>query len=156
VPVDVQFESAEEPALDAQQIEHWVEQALSVSEAGAAAATEVAVRVVDPAEMQDLNRNFRQQDKPTNVLSFPAGEVAGLPAEEQTLLGDIVICAPVLRAEAADQGKPLQDHWAHMLVHGTLHLLGYDHLDEADARKMEALEVRVLASGNIADPYRVQ
>mgnify|MGYP003666603630 CR=1 FL=1 len=156
MPVDVQFESAEEPALDAQQIEHWVEQALSVSEAGAAAATEVAVRVVDPAEMQDLNRNFRQQDKPTNVLSFPAGEVAGLPAEEQTLLGDIVICAPVLRAEAADQGKPLQDHWAHMLVHGTLHLLGYDHLDEADARKMEALEVRVLASGNIADPYRVQ
>ena len=132
MPVDVQFESAEEPALDAQQIEHWVEQALSVSEAGAAAATEVAVRVVDPAEMQDLNRNFRQQDKPTNVLSFPAGEVAGLPAEEQTLLGDIVICAPVLRAEAADQGKPLQ------------------------ARKMEALEVRVLASGNIADPYRVQ
>ncbi len=156
MPVDVQFESAEEPALDAQQIEHWVEQALSVSEAGAAAATEVAVRIVDPAEMQDLNRNFRQQDKPTNVLSFPAGEVAGLPAEEQTLLGDIVICAPVLRAEAADQGKPLQDHWAHMLVHGTLHLLGYDHLDEADARKMEALEVRVLASGNIADPYRVQ
>lgn len=156
MPVDVQFESAEEPALDAQQIEHWVEQALSVSEAGAAAATEVAVRIVDPAEMQDLNRNFRQQDKPTNVLSFPAGEVAGLPAEEQTLLGDIVICAPVLRAEAADQGKLLQDHWAHMLVHGTLHLLGYDHLDEADARKMEALEVRVLASGNIADPYRVQ
>lgn len=153
MPVDVQFESADEPALDAQQIEHWVERAFSIC---AGAAAEVAVRIVDAVEMQSLNRNFRQQDKPTNVLSFPAGKVIGLPAEEQTLLGDIVICAPVLRAEAVDQGKPLQDHWAHMLVHGTLHLLGYDHLEEDEARIMEALEVQVLATGNIADPYRVQ
>ena len=92
------------------------------------------MRIVDAAEIHALNSDYRGKDKPTNVLSFPAGDVAGLPADMPVPLGDVVICASVVREEAAAQGKALDDHWAHMLVHGTLHLLGYDH--ETDPRRL--------------------
>jgi probable rRNA maturation factor len=116
----------------------------------------VSVRVVDVDEMQTLNRDYRDKDKPTNVLSFPAGEIDGLPADEGSSLGDVVICAAIVRDEAAEQGKSLADHWGHMLVHGTLHLLGHDHLTDAEATEMEGLEVKILTSHGVADPYRVQ
>jgi probable rRNA maturation factor len=115
--------------------------------------SEVSVRVVDVEEMQTLNREYRDKDEPTNVLSFPAGEITGLPDDEGGVLGDVVICAAIVRAEAVEQKKALADHWRHMLVHGTLHLLGYDHMTDAEAAEMEGLEVRILTSLGVADPY---
>lgn len=114
---------------------------------------DMSVRIVDAEESQALNRDFRGQDKATNVLSFPVGTITGLPGEEQCPLGDIVICASVVNAEAEAQGKTSADHWAHMLVHGALHLLGYDHETDAEAATMEALEVRILSSHGVANPY---
>jgi probable rRNA maturation factor len=103
--------------------------------------------------MQALNREFRGKDRPTNVLSFPAGAVPGLPRGKRRALGDLVVCAPVLNEEAVSQGKLLAHHWAHILVHGALHLIGFDHDLPADAERMEALETRILAAGGVGDPY---
>jgi probable rRNA maturation factor len=103
--------------------------------------------------MRALNRDYRDKDKPTNVLSFPAGQVTGLPEAEPMPIGDIVVCADVVSNEAAEQGKAPPDHWAHMLVHGTLHLLGFDHEADAEAAAMETLESRILAEQGVADPY---
>lgn len=114
---------------------------------------EVTVRLVGSQESQDLNYRFRQRDAATNVLSFPAGDPVDLPGEEAAPLGDIVMCAPVVATEAEAQGKSAADHWAHLLVHGTLHLLGYDHVAEADAVQMEALEIAILARHGVANPY---
>jgi len=111
---------------------------------------ELVIRLVDEAESQELNREYRGKDQPTNVLSFPSN----LPAVvHSSLLGDLVICAPVVLREAEQQGKPSQAHWAHMVVHGVLHLLGYDHQETADVDIMEGLEREVLASLNFTDPY---
>ena len=114
---------------------------------------DVSVRIVDEHEMRTLNRDYRNQDKPTNVLAFPAGDAGFVPPGEIPLLGDIVVCAAVVAREAEEQGKLLDHHWSHMLVHGTLHLLGYDHDTDLEAEEMEALERRVLNSLGIADPY---
>lgn len=111
------------------------------------------MRIVDEAESRALNHRFRDRDAPTNVLSFPAGDDLVLPEGEARPLGDIVLCAPVVEREAALQGKPAGAHWAHLLVHGALHLLGYDHGNDADAAEMEALEIAVLAAGGLPDPY---
>ena len=111
---------------------------------------EVSIRLVDAAQGRELNQRYRKRDYATNVLSFPAD----LPrALKLALIGDLVICAPVVAREAADQGKPLRDHYAHLTVHGVLHLLGYDHANAADAQRMETLEVRILATLGIGDPY---
>ncbi|MFK7887118.1 MAG: rRNA maturation RNase YbeY [Gammaproteobacteria bacterium] len=115
-----------------------------------AAAGSVSVRVTDRDEMQSLNGQFRAKPVPTNVLSFPAGVAI---EEGETLLGDIVLCAPVIEAEAVAQGKTASDHYAHMMVHGTLHLLGYDHIDDEDACVMEQCERDVLVQLGISDPY---
>lgn len=113
-------------------------------------SAEVVIRVVDEEESQRLNRDFRDKDKATNVLSFPFE----VPAQvESTHIGDLVICAPVVIREAAEQQKPAADHWAHMVVHGLLHLLGYDHQDEEEAEEMESLERVILGSMGITDPY---
>ncbi|KXS39515.1 rRNA maturation RNase YbeY [Modicisalibacter sp. 'Wilcox'] len=111
---------------------------------------ELTVRFVEEAESQALNRDYRGKDRPTNVLSFPFEAPAGL---DLPLLGDLVICHDVVEREARDQGKALEHHYAHMVVHGTLHLLGHDHIDEAEAEEMEALERRILADFAIPDPY---
>ena len=103
--------------------------------------------------MRTLNRDYRGRDKVTNVLSFPAGDIDGLPAGAAQLLGDIVVCAAVVGEEAARQGKAAGDHWAHMLVHGTLHLLGFDHKSAAEAADMEGLEAHILTAQGLADPY---
>ena len=133
-------------------IRHWVTATLDA--ASAEVAVDVSVKIVDAEEMQALNRDYRDTDKPTNVLSFPAAPVAGLPAEEAGVLGDIAICAEVVYDEAREQRKTPAAHWGHMLVHGTLHLLGYDHVNADDAAAMEALETRILEAGGVADPYR--
>jgi len=112
---------------------------------------EVAIVVVDADEGRDFNQRFRHRDYATNVLSFPYER---LPGDRSGLLGDLVICAPVVAREAQEQGKRLRDHYAHMTIHGVLHLLGHDHENDADAQRMEALETRILAGLGIADPYR--
>jgi len=111
---------------------------------------ELTIRLVDADESQALNSEYRHKDYPTNVLSFPAD----LPPELNIpLLGDLVICVPVVNREAAEQGKPREAHWAHMVIHGCLHLLGHDHIEDADAEAMEQLERQLLAELGIADPY---
>lgn len=112
---------------------------------------EVVLRLVDEAESADLNGRYRDKPCATNVLSFPAELPEGMG---EALLGDLVICAPVVRREAGEQGKAEADHWAHMVVHGLLHLRGYDHIEDGEAERMEALETAILASLGIADPYK--
>jgi probable rRNA maturation factor len=112
---------------------------------------ELAVRLVAPAEIRRLNRHYRGKDAPTNVLSFPST----VPADVRPRpLGDVVICPAVLRREAREQGKTLRAHWAHLTVHGVLHLVGYDHEDEGDARRMERREIAVLRRLGFDNPYR--
>jgi len=115
-------------------------------------SAELTIRIVDKNEMTELNSTYRHKNKPTNVLSFPFD----MPEEcenDLPILGDIVICADVIQEEADTQNKMLQAHWAHMVVHGTLHLLGYDHEKEADAEIMEAEEIRFLSALGFPNPY---
>jgi probable rRNA maturation factor len=126
----------------------WVEAALRG--ARRRKSTELAIRIVDTDEGRALNRDYRGKDYATNVLSFPAELPPGVALP---LIGDLAICAPVVAREAAEQGKPLRYHWAHLTVHGVLHLLGHDHIEEAQAEAMEALETRILAGLDIPDPY---
>ena len=113
---------------------------------------EITIRLVDEAESHELIHEYRGKDKPTNVLSFPFEVPEGI---ELPLLGDLVICRQVVEQEAEEQQKPLLHHWAHMVVHGVLHLRGYDHINEDEAEEMEALETQILASLSIPDPYFV-
>lgn len=111
----------------------------------------ISIRITDEQEIATLNQTYRQKQGPTNVLSFPME----LPEEiEEPLLGDIVICAPVVEREANQQGKPLSAHWAHMVVHGVLHLLGYDHINDQDAEEMEALEIKIMQQLGYENPYK--
>jgi probable rRNA maturation factor len=108
---------------------------------------EITLRVVGGPESRSLNRRYRSKDKPTNVLSFPS--------DAPGVLGDLVICAPVVNREAREQGKPAAAHWAHMVVHGVLHLLGFDHIRPADAKVMERRERAILARLSFPDPYQI-
>lgn len=112
---------------------------------------EVTVRLVDEAESNQLNLTYRGKDKPTNVLSFP---FECPPGVELPLLGDLIICRQVVEREASEQNKPLLAHWAHMVVHGSLHLLGYDHIDDDEAEEMEALEVEFMQALGYDNPYQ--
>ncbi len=126
----------------------WVESALQRDDDVIA-----SMQIVSVDEMQQLNRDYRGKDKPTNVLSFPMD----VPQEiGLNLLGDLVLCAQVIADEAAQQNKPLQAHWAHMIVHGMLHLQGYDHIEEHEAEHMEALEIDILQTLGFANPYQTQ
>lgn len=125
----------------------WAEAALVV--ANYSKDAELTIRIVNEVESAALNESYRHKSGPTNVLSFPA---EAPPEVESVLLGDIVICAPVLLREAIAQEKKTAAHWAHLVAHGVLHLLGYDH-DEAQAEAMESLEIRILAGLGYADPY---
>ena len=127
------------------QFQHWLSRVLVEHD-----AAELLIRLVDEEESRQLNAQYRHLDKPTNVLSFPAD----IPLEiELPLLGDIVICAPLVSLQAAQQGKSLDAHWAHLTIHGVLHLLGYDHQDDAQAEKMESLETDLLDQLGFPDPY---
>lgn len=144
--LDVQRASRCSDLPDDEQIHSWVLAALG----GHREQAEMSVRIVDEDESRQLNHQYRGKDKPTNVLSFPAD----LPEElNLPLLGDLVICAPVVAQEAKEQHKAPPAHWAHMVVHGTLHLLGYDHIDDADAEVMENLETQLLQGLGYAAPY---
>lgn len=125
---------------------HWVEAAIG----GRREIAEVSIRVVDAVEGHSLNMRYRHKDYATNVLSFRADLPAGVAVP---LLGDLVICAPVVEREAREQGKTVPDHYAHLTVHGVLHLLGYGHETVAEARAMEALECQILDSIGVSNPY---
>jgi probable rRNA maturation factor len=113
----------------------------------------LSVTLVDDETVAQLNAQWRGKPKPTNVLSFPADQDIAIPPGELRPLGDIILAAGVVRAEAAQQSKPLADHFSHLVVHGILHIMGYDHLDDAQADEMESLEKEILVKLGIADPY---
>jgi len=129
-----------------------VEAAFAVASDAPREASEISVLLTDDPSIQELNRQWRGKDKPTNVLSFPAPEQPGQPGPRP--LGDIALAFETLARESQDESKAFADHFSHLVVHGTLHLLGYDHELEAEAEIMEALEVKALAALGIADPYR--
>lgn len=147
--IDVQYATSRRGVPHARTLRKWAQAATKKSV--------MTVRVVGLAESRKLNRTWRGKDKPTNVLSFPYSDSlarsqspvasSGLP------LGDLVLCAPVIAREAREQGKTPAAHWAHMVIHGVLHLLGYDHVKSRDAKIMEALEVEILARLGYQDPY---
>jgi len=130
------------------QIRAWVAAALAARMPEA----ELTIRIVDEVESEQLNQQYRHKSGPTNVLSFPFE--TDLPMEIP-LLGDIVICAPVVVREALEQHKDLSSHWAHMVLHGTLHLLGYDHISDSDADKMEQTEIQLMQQLGFSNPYEV-
>ncbi|KAF1051961.1 MAG: Endoribonuclease YbeY [Stenotrophomonas maltophilia] len=145
--LDLQVASQATGLPDEAQLRLWCETALHQRKAD----SELTIRLVDEAEGRELNRTWRHKDYATNVLSFPADvpdEFLDIP-----LLGDLVICAPVVEREAAEQGKPAAAHWAHLVIHGCLHLLGYDHIDDDEAEEMEGLERELLAGLGYPDPY---
>lgn len=151
VHVDLQHATQDVCGLPSpSELECWVAQALTAANVDQP-NVEITVRVVEPEESQHLNHTYRGQDKPTNVLAFPftSPQEVNLP-----LLGDLVICAEIVRTQADEQGKTLQAHWAHLIVHGTLHLLGYDHISDTQAEEMESLECKILTDLGYPDPYQ--
>lgn len=150
VELEIQRSTELETPVDGQ-FQMWVEAALS----GRPHDFSLAIRLVDEREGRQLNLQYREKDYATNVLSFPADLPEGLPAEfRSSQLGDLVICAPVVVREAQEQHRPAVDHWAHLTIHGVLHLLGYNHDKDDEAVEMEKLETRILAGLGIVDPYR--
>ena len=145
--IDLQIACEQESGLPtAEQIEQWATAAVQPQ----SDEVEMTVRIVDEAESHALNLNYRGKDRPTNVLSFPFE----CPDEvELPLLGDLVICRQVVEREAQEQDKPVMAHWAHMVVHGSLHLLGYDHIEDDEAEEMESLETQIMMGLGFADPY---
>ena len=149
--VDLQIATAENVSLpELNLLEKWIQTALFAGSETARDEAELTVRIVDKAESQQLNYQYRGKDKPTNVLSFPFQNPPGISLP---LLGDLVICRQVVENEAVEQNKTLTEHWAHMLIHGTLHLLGYDHIDSQEAFVMESLETKLLVELGFSDPY---
>lgn len=147
VMLDLQLACANEQGLPSEaDFQRWLDGAVL----GFQQEAEVTVRLVDEAESHELNLTYRGKDKPTNVLSFPFEAPPGLALP---LLGDLVICRQVVEQEANEQGKPLEAHWAHMVVHGCLHLLGYDHIEDDEAEEMEQLERDIMRELGYADPY---
>jgi len=153
VSVDIQVASTVGNVPSEAVMQSWVQEV--INELSVTGEFEVSIRIVDEEEGRELNKQYRDKDQATNVLSFPAVDaaIANLPADLPQPLGDIVICGPVAEREASAQQKTTESHWAHLLVHGTLHLLGHDHENDADAEAMEAIETRVLGRRGAADPY---
>jgi probable rRNA maturation factor len=149
IALEVQRASNSKKTPNKNTLQRYAEAALD----GRLGAATLVIRIVDEAESQSLDRQFRGVDKPTNVLSFP---FEAPPPVRSKHIGDLVICAPVVEREAAEQGKPLEAHWAHMVVHGVLHLLGYDHQTDADAETMEGLEIAILGRLGFPNPYEAR
>ncbi|OOH86459.1 rRNA maturation RNase YbeY [Pasteurellaceae bacterium 15-036681] len=150
--IDLQIASENSENLPSEeQFLKWVNQALAMeAKSEDYLESEITIRIVDEAESHDLNLTYRGKDKPTNVLSFPFDVPEGI---ELPLLGDLIICRQVVENEAKEQEKPLEAHWAHLAIHGTLHLLGYDHLTDEEAEEMESLETEIMQSLGFEDPY---
>lgn len=148
--IDIQRELAASALPEDAWLQTWVRAALPNDVRAA-----ICLRIVDEAEGRALNRLWRGKDYATNVLSFPGSTPPGLPADQAPgVSGDIVLCAPVVAREARAQNKPVDHHWAHLVVHGVLHLRGFDHIDAGPAEAMEAREREILARQGIPDPYR--
>ena len=145
IVIDIQYATDLNGLPKKKQIKNWVTRALK----NHAREAEITIRIVDESEGKQLNEKWRKTTGATNVLSFPYNEAN----ENNNIQGDIILCAPVIIREATEQGKTTESHWAHMIVHGTLHLLGYDHINKADAEKMETLEIKILKKLDIPDPY---
>ena len=150
ITIDIQMASAYPSIPSRKEFEQWISAALKAPEIATDKDTEISLRIVNEEESRRLNYTYRQQDKPTNVLSFPCEFPEGV---DVPLLGDIVICAEVVAREATEQGKLVKSHWAHMFVHGTLHLHGYDHVHEEDAVEMEQLETDIMLHLGFKAPY---
>ncbi|HDL7665982.1 rRNA maturation RNase YbeY [Yersinia enterocolitica] len=147
VILDLQIACADSQGLPTEaDFQHWLEAVLPQFQE----VSEVTIRVVDEAESHELNLTYRGKDKPTNVLSFP---FEAPPEIELPLLGDLIICRQVVEQEAVEQEKALLAHWAHMVVHGSLHLLGYDHIIDDEAEEMESIETEIMQSLGYPDPY---
>ncbi|KAE8175847.1 rRNA maturation RNase YbeY [Photobacterium carnosum] len=145
--LDLQLATADETGLPTEaEFQQWLNAAVTPFQADA----EVTIRLVDKQESHALNLEYRSKDRPTNVLSFP---FEAPPEIEMNLLGDLIICRQVVETEALEQQKPLNAHWAHMVVHGSLHLLGYDHIEDDEAEEMEALETEIMQNMGFIDPY---
>ena len=147
--IEVQYASDSGSLPDEASLRRWAMAAMAT----AVRSPGLVIRVVDEDESLELNSRYRGKDNATNVLSFPFEVPDGV---ELSHLGDLVICAGVVNREAAEQGKPAENHWAHMVVHGVLHLRGYDHLTDEQAAEMEALEKEVLGTLGMPDPYNMQ
>ncbi|NCB57072.1 MAG: rRNA maturation RNase YbeY [Gammaproteobacteria bacterium] len=149
VTLDLQIACTDSAGLPSEtQFQQWLDTAVLPFQQEA----EVTIRLVDEAESNELNLTYRGKDKPTNVLSFPfecPPEVEDFP-----LLGDLIICRQVVEKEALEQQKTLESHWAHMVIHGSLHLLGYDHIEDEEAEEMEALEKEFMQTLGFPDPYK--
>jgi len=155
--VDIQHCASSSECPDAEEIASWVDSVVTDEFKGRSIQVELTVRLVDKQESSELNQQYRQKTGPTNVLSFPFEAPPGYPeTTDYRLLGDIVICAPLVQQEAAQQRKTPRAHWAHLVVHGVLHLLGYDHQTTPQAEQMEQREILLLAHFNIANPYQPQ
>ena len=147
VILDLQLACANEQGLPPESdFQRWLEAVLPQFQP----ESEVTIRLVDEAESRELNHTYRSKDKPTNVLSFPFEAPPGI---ELPLLGDLIICRQVVEQEAAEQEKALEAHWAHMVIHGSLHLLGYDHIEDEEAEEMESLETEIMLALGYPDPY---
>ena len=144
--LDLQIATQAKALPSEQQIRNWLAAVVDESDE----TSEITIRIVDEAESQQLNRDYRDKDRPTNVLSFPFQPP---PGTDIPILGDLVICAPVVLFEAVEQQKSAEAHWAHMVIHGTLHLLGYDHIEAADSESMERREQEILAQLGYPNPY---
>jgi len=154
--IDLQWVVDDAPAVTTAQLADWVAAALAVAATFDEARTSgaVTVRVVDEDESGQLNEGFREKPGPTNVLAFPADSLLlGVGEDVEPELGDLVVCLPVVQREAGEQNKAFEAHFTHMVVHGTLHLAGFDHIEDEDALVMEALEVQALQDLGIANPY---
>ncbi|AFU18858.1 rRNA maturation RNase YbeY [Actinobacillus equuli subsp. equuli] len=150
IDLQIAAENSEDlPSLE--QFTQWVQRALAhEAQTEDFPETEITIRIVDEAESHELNLTYRGKDKPTNVLSFPFEVPEGI---ELPLLGDLIICRQVVEKEAQEQQISLESHWAHLAIHGTLHLLGYDHIEDAEAEEMEGLETEIMQSLGFEDPY---
>ncbi|XNH04329.1 rRNA maturation RNase YbeY [Vibrio cyclitrophicus] len=147
IELDLQLAVENEQGLPTEQdIQLWLNKTIPQFQENA----ELTVRIVDTQESHQLNHEYRGKDKPTNVLSFPFEAPPGI---ELNLLGDLIICRQVVEKEAEEQNKPLLAHWAHMVVHGSLHLLGYDHIEDDEAEEMESLETEIMQTMGFEDPY---
>jgi len=147
IELDLQLAVENEQDLPTEQdIQLWLDKTIPQFQKSA----ELTIRIVDTEESHQLNLEYRGKDKPTNVLSFPFEAPPGI---ELDLLGDLIICRQVVEKEAEEQNKPLLAHWAHMVVHGSLHLLGYDHIEDDEAEEMESLETEIMQAMGYEDPY---
>ncbi|ELR64358.1 Metal-dependent hydrolase YbeY [Photobacterium marinum] len=145
--LDLQYATENQEGMPGEaEFHQWLDAAITPFQPDA----EVTIRLVDEEESHTLNHEYRGKDKPTNVLSFPFEAPPGI---EMDLLGDLIICRQVVEKEAREQNKPLNAHWAHMVVHGSLHLLGYDHIEDDEAEEMEGLETEIMVKMGFTDPY---